>query len=71
MNVRSQVAAAIEAVKPRAVCDACLALFLHLDNSVQAGQATRLLAGDFGFCRSEGACAGCGQMRYVITKTGV
>lgn len=68
LTVRSRVAAILDAIKPKAVCDDCLCEILDLQARAQANK-TRYLQGEFGFRRKQSTCARCGQERVVISKT--
>lgn len=68
LSVRSRVAAVLEAIGPRAICDDCLCEMLELPARAQANKATRYLQGEHGFLRIENECARCGKKRLVISR---
>ncbi len=68
MTVEARVAAFIRSVKPRAICDGCIAKSLRLgsgSNRVMARNATAGLSQTTDFTRVKGECSECGEQKLV------
>ena len=70
MTIRSRTVAVLSAIKPRRVCDQCLATILKLKTNRDANRVTRDLQGEYGYRRETGVCSRCEKgERLVIGRT--
>ena len=68
--IRSRIVAVLSAIKPRRVCDQCLASILDLKTSRDANRVTRDLQEEYGYRRETGVCSHCDKGdRFVIGRT--